>query len=425
VIAENNLKQLDLELSFSWGFDGSTGHSIYNMKMDRNSSDAALFATTAVPLKLSSKEFGTIWENPSPASPRFVRPLQLQFSKETKELVLDTKAKFQQQIKELQAIKTTISNDVQVSIKSYFHLTMIDGKCLAFLTGTPSMASCPLCQAKPSQLNTIRDFDILPGADVYGIQPLHFCICTLNGMLNLSYRLDLKQWNVGEKIKDRKKIIQARIKSEFNVHVDMPRDGGAGTSNTGNVARRLFENPVKLAENLELDVQMIKDFKTIMIALNCHEEIDPEKFQVVCDRICNTYRSVYPWARMTSAIHKVLYHAANIMRVAPLPLGVLSEEGGESKNKDYRNDRLHHARKIGRIENLSDIFHRSFEMSDPLISMHSASRRKLNRNKKDLPIDVQELLKKSDGFDVTSEINEEILIDLDDFEMENETEDEA
>lgn len=169
----------------------------------------------------------------------------------------------------------------------------------------------------------------------------------------------------------------------------MPRDGGAGTSNTGSAARRLFSEPEKFATALELDVKLIRDFRTIIIA---HQDLNPDKFQEVCKRISNVYAKDFSWARPSSAIHKVLAHGSDLIRVSPLPLGVLSEEGAESKNKDYRNDRLHHARKSGRKQNLSDVFHRSMETSDPLVSMVSATKRRDACKTQPLPAEVQELL---------------------------------
>lgn len=93
-------------------------------------------------------------------------------------------------------------------------------------------------------------------------------------------------------------------------------------------------------------MQLVRDFQTLVVALNYHQARDPDKLQVVCDRISKAYIQLHPWARPSSAIHKVLVHGSQLVRVSPLPLGVLSEEGGEAKNKDYRNDRQHHARKL-------------------------------------------------------------------------------
>lgn len=94
-------------------------------------------------------------------------------------------------------------------------------------------------------------------------------------MLKLSYRLEKKKWRAGDAINWRKKAIQAKIKTNFGVIVDMPRDGGAGTSNTGSAARRLLSEPEKFAETLELDPQLVIDYRTIVIALNSHHDIMP------------------------------------------------------------------------------------------------------------------------------------------------------
>lgn len=428
LMKERGFEEVSAELICSWGFDGSTGQSQYNMRID--GTDSSLFVTAAIPLALQSQELGEIWKNPAPASTRFVRPVRLEFTKETKELVLSTRDDIQRQIDEMQPFKVQLSEDLLVTVRAQFHLTLIDGKCLAFLTGTPSMASCPLCQAKPSALNSEKaqqegKFAIKNGADQYGVSPLHFAIRVLEGLLKLSYRLEKKKWRVGDAINGRKKAVQANIKAVFAVIVDMPRDGGAGTSNTGSAARRLLSEPEKFAETLELDPQLVIDFRTIVIALNCQIDINPSKFQVVCDRIIETYRKLYPWADISSALHKVLYHGAHLIRVSPLPLGILSEEGAESKNKEYRSDRERHARKCGRTQNLTDVMLRSLEMSDPLISMFSASKRRVAIATRDLPSAVKELLQSSpeELEEDWSEEVEDLLIDIDEVELCDDSED--
>lgn len=220
---------LNLELIYSWGFDGSTGQAQYNMSSP--GTDSSLFATTAIPLKLHDQNNTTIWMNPAPASTHFVRPIRLEFAKESKEFVLSQHADLQQQIDGLHPLEVLFDDGRVVNVSGKFLLTLLDGKCLAFLTGTPSMASCPLCQAKPSMLNITdsKNFVMKEGAAQYGISPLHFCIRSLEAVLKLSYRLELQKWAVGSAIIERKKAVQSRIRAAFNVIVDMPRDGGAGT----------------------------------------------------------------------------------------------------------------------------------------------------------------------------------------------------
>lgn len=51
-----------------------------------------------------------------------------------------------------------------------------------------------------------------------------------------------------------------------------------------------------------------------------------------------------------------------------VPIGQLSEEAQESRNKDIRRYREDHTRKFSRIETNTDLLHRLLETSDPLIS---------------------------------------------------------
>jgi len=70
-----------LTLIYSWGFDGSTGHSAYkqqninNNKDENEIDDESFFATTFIPLHLNSEHKVVLWNNRSCQSPRFCRPI--------------------------------------------------------------------------------------------------------------------------------------------------------------------------------------------------------------------------------------------------------------------------------------------------------------------------------------------------------------
>jgi len=71
---------------------------------------------------------------------------------------------------------------------------------------------------------------------------------------------------------------------------------------------------------------------------------------------------------MTATLHKILVHGADIIRTSILRVGMLGEEASEAKNKFYKNDRINHTRKCDRISTMSDLFYRSMDCSDPVIS---------------------------------------------------------
>lgn len=57
-----------------------------------------------------------------------------------------------------------------------------------------------------------------------------------------------------------------------------------------------------------------------------------------------------------------------IIENAALPIGSLSEEAQEARNKDYKRYRLNHNRKCSRVSTNEDIMHMMLVSSDPLIT---------------------------------------------------------
>lgn len=96
--------------------------------------------------------------------------------------------------------------------------------------------------------------------------------------------------------------------------------------------------------------------------------INPEKFKVYTLETRNLYLELYPWFYMPSTVHKVLVHGSEIIQHCLLPIGLLSEEAQESRNKDFRNYRERFTRKTSRKDTNQDLLHRLLITSDPIIS---------------------------------------------------------
>lgn len=93
---------------------------------------------------------------------------------------------------------------------------------------------------------------------------------------------------------------------------------------------------------------------------------------------------------MPSSLHKILAHGAAIIdNFNLIPIGKLSEEASESRNKDFRRYRLDHSRKINRKATKQDILNNFLVSSDPYISM---KRIKLQRKHKDISDEAKGLL---------------------------------
>ena len=72
-------------------------------------------------------------------------------------------------------------------------------------------------------------------------------------------------------------------------------------------------------------------------------QIDSAQFSRCCDITAELCVTEYGWDYMPASVHKVLVHRAAVVKVLPLPLGLLSEEAQEARNKDVRSYCLHHA----------------------------------------------------------------------------------
>ena len=123
-------------------------------------------------------------------------------------------------------------------------------------------------------------------------------------------------------------------------------------------------------------------------------DIEPARFEAYCTSTAELYVQLYPWHPMRPSLHKVLIHGAKVVKTLPLPLGLLSEEAQECRNKDIRAYRLGHARKNSRENTLGDQFRFLLVTSDPVISSASLQARcqRVAALRSGVPAEVSRLL---------------------------------
>lgn len=81
-------RDTDLTLIYKWGCDGST-QSQYKQKFEEDgNSDANIFLSSLVPLRLMCGNT-IIWQNREPSSPRHCRPIRIRYVKEDKDITND------------------------------------------------------------------------------------------------------------------------------------------------------------------------------------------------------------------------------------------------------------------------------------------------------------------------------------------------
>lgn len=143
---------------------------------------------------------------------------------------------------------------------------------------------------------------------------------------------------------------------------------GTGTTNSGNTSRRFFENCSVAAEITKVDEKLIKRLAVILEVICCTYYIDADAFSKFAFETAQMAVNLYPWYFLPASLHKILLHGKEIIESCALPIGSLSEEAQESRNKDYRFYRCHNSRKSSRTATNEDIFHMFLISSDPLIS---------------------------------------------------------
>lgn len=377
----------NLKLFLKWGCDGSSGQSEYKQTFEGEGiSDASVFLTSLVPLKLvclNEQKEVVIWKNPRTSSARFCRPLRMQFLQETVEATEAEIRYVENQIKQLVPFENNFNGNT-LRISYNMSLTMIDGKVSNAITGTKSTQRCYLCGETSKNFNYIDKIlktPILEQNLKFGLSTLHAWIRFFECVLHLSYKICIQKWqarNVEEKkaVEERKKEVQREFRSQLGLIVDKPKPG-FGSSNDGNTARRFFTNYEVSSKITGVDVNLIKRFYIILQVISSGYDINLELFKKFSVETAKLFVNLYPWYYMPTSVHKVLIHGKDVIENVLLPIGQLSEEAQEARNKDIKKFRADFSRKFSRVKTMEDVFNRLLVSSDPYIS----SLRKLPQKK--------------------------------------------
>lgn len=149
--------------------------------------------------------------------------------------------------------------------------------------------------------------------------------------------------------------------------LDTPKQG-FGNTNDGNTARRFFDYPEITSSITGVNKEIIENFKIILNVIACTLPINGDKFGIFARTTEEQLETFYPWRKLTPTVHKVLRHGKHIILCNILPIGELSEEAQESKNKEYKYFRYHNTRKTSRLDQNKDLLSKLLISSDPLIS---------------------------------------------------------
>ena len=182
-----------------------------------------------------------------------------------------------------------------------------------------------------------------------------------------------------KEVQEQKERVLEKIKETMFLNPDRPKQG-YGSTTDGNTARRFFADPKTASQATGLDKELIKRFSAILYVLSSGEKINLNSFEKYCSSTLILCNEKYGWYPLTPIVHKILAHGSLIINTAILPLGQLSEEAQESRNKDIRNYREFYSRKASRRMTMEDLFCRLLLSSDPVISSARPLPKKSVRN---------------------------------------------
>ena len=106
-----------------------------------------------------------------------------------------------------------------------------------------------LCQTYRQIAQPDGDFEPKDGNLQYGACILHFGIRSVEALFQMGYRQDIKVSRERLSPEDREAIgyreqeVKYQFRDKLGLIIDERRDGGAGNTTTGNVARKVFEHP--------------------------------------------------------------------------------------------------------------------------------------------------------------------------------------
>ena len=277
-----------------------------------------------------------------------------------------------------------------IKVSYDLQLTMVDQKVINALTETASSMRCYICKATPKMFNDIENLP--PPSEEnykYGLSPLHKWIRCFEMLLHISYRIPIEKWRVSsdkdkELVAKQKQEVHDKFKSQLGLKVDEPKQG-AGNTNDGNTARRAFKEEQIFAEICGLDESLVHRLHIVMIAISCKRPLDSKKFGAFCRETAELLITLYPWFRMPVSVHILLIHGEEILSSSCLPIGMMSEEAQEARNKDNKAFRMKHSR----VHTMSDVFHHLMVTGDIVISSKSTKEPQTDP----LPTEVKIMLK--------------------------------
>ena len=370
-----------------------------------------------------------LWQNPAPNSALTQRPLAVIGAKEDREDVL------RPFISQIESEILDVSRDgihmqymdKAIHVSVHTSLTMFDGNMHAALQGTGG-AFCQLCRNSKETCHSLEhaesgflvdrdiqdmhnifsmltndgevplvksggDYDTRAGVTTEpittrdlntGISVTHAWLSCAKWFLNILYHLAAndRTWGFGNKADARyKRLMIGKTKVQNTLQVVLGRiidtadaSGHTGTSLTGNLAKRFFDQDCrnllsKIVKKQQLNpiTNLHLNFYVILrIISSKNRKIDLEAFSSLCRSTYVNILTNFEWVDLTPSAHKVLAHSAELVeKNMCMGIGHLSEEGLEACHKLIRRFRATWTLQSSDNANIKDLIKKLWLVSDP------------------------------------------------------------
>lgn len=264
-------EDINFECTFhvSAGLDSATAFPHYN-QANILQKDDSLLTENLLPLMLVTKNGVKLWVNPNPQSDTFCRAKSMTWTKETAEVTKTMFLGFYEEVESINAYPIEVSSNgihLRITLEAIF--AMVDGKAANAIVGNRDTHACPQC---------VKGADPRVGPGFF-----HCRLNTVEWLIRVSAQKQVENHPSQSNsvvLKEQRKICDD-LERAFKVSVNRPKIGGSGSSNTGNMARRLLADPAKFAKCLHISLELVEKIRLLScLALSSHE-LDNQKVETL------------------------------------------------------------------------------------------------------------------------------------------------
>lgn len=291
-IVSSNVQYLNCTMHVAAGPDSATGFSHYNQAKFLGQDDS-LLTEHFMSLKLVSENHDEIYVNPNPQSDMFCRVRSMHWTKETDEITLKLFNRFFEEVDALNESPIVIdAGKVKLIVKMKAVYSMIDGKAANAIVGNRNTKACPLC----------FDSDERIGPSFF-----HSRLNLVENLIRNSAKKAVPNNPAltHPEVKQEARRIANELEQHFQLNINRPKAGGCGSSNNGNMARRLLAQPATFAKILGVSVQLIENIRLISSLALSSRKLDGDKIKKLYSDIEHQYRAEFKFVRqLPPCLHK-------------------------------------------------------------------------------------------------------------------------